>query len=179
MFQKQFGNLRASTAPACRWERTLIFPVRADCDCQMLHVIMNFGIRTTLPSLGPRCSLVLVKHKCQSLCFLHLGAFHLALVLEAWLTVGPNLWDQFCNRQPLWEGAWVIQTRVGFPQARPCVASCSGPCCVPGNPGCFPASGRWWGQGAEGSTLEKEKGGRWLKNVFLKWAGLSQNPRVR
>lgn len=73
----------------------MIFPARGDSKCQMTRTVMNFGIRTPLPSLGPYYLFDLFKAPgWASLCFLHLGIFHMTQVLGVGAKVRPRLWDQ-------------------------------------------------------------------------------------
>lgn len=80
----------------------------------MTQAVINFGIRTTLPSLGPRC---LFDHSkawtLVSLCFQHLEAFHTTQVLGVGVTVRPKLGIRFFNIPPTWVGVGVGVTGPG------------------------------------------------------------------
>lgn len=58
----------------------------------MTHVVVNFGIRTALPSLDLHCLFDLFKAQIlASLCFLHLEVVLTTQVLGVGVTVGPRL----------------------------------------------------------------------------------------
>lgn len=79
----------------------------------MTHPVVNFGIKTTLPSLGPHCLFDLFNVQTPvSLCFLALGAFHVTQVLGMEVTMQPKLWDQ----APVMRG--LLGRGVGRTQSR-------------------------------------------------------------